>query len=456
MLRPVMRFGRFLLTAILLLLAVLNATSAPAPTRTMGPQGPVVSSSRPALQAPSGALEAPKNVILFIGDGMGSGHVEATSLYLGRPLIFESFPYSTTMTTNSTQGVTDSAAAATAMATGRRVNNGVISMAIPGTGEELTSTLDLWQAAGNRAGLVTTSSIDDASPAAFAAHEPTRENRTEIASDYFEQSRPNVLMGGAGDGVTETLAEAAGYTVVGDTTELLALDVGAVTHLSGQFGEGHMPPINHGREPLPTLAQMTETALHLLEDGPNGFFLMVEQEGTDTYSHGNDLELMVDAATEMEAAVEVALEWAGTEGDTMIIVTADHETGGLVVEQDNGPGELPDVRWTAGSRHTASPVPLYASGPGAGRVTAIADITELHAILNPVHRLYLPLALHTSSPSFTFSFALPRDPPDDARPLPTYHSGPAHASPNPRARSTYALICATPTSYISCRSPCCW
>ena len=381
---------RLFLAFILILLATPACGTAPAPAETTEPEsrGGLL---RPYRQPAANNFATPRNVILFLGDGMGPEHVQAASLYLGRSLIFESFPHTSTMTTDSVEGVTDSAAAATAMATGRRVNNGVISMAIPGNGEELTTTLELWQGAGSQSGLVTTTYVNDASPAAFAAHEPTRRHKHEIANDYFQQSRPNVLMGGAGDGVTEALAEAAGYTVVADAAEMLALDASSVTHVSGQFGDGEMPPINHGREPLPSLAQMTETGLDLLDDSPNGFFLMVEQEGTDSYSHANNLELMVDAVIELEAAVEVTLEWAAENGNTLIIVTADHETGGLAIQQDNGPGELPDVDWTAGSRHTASPVPIYATGPGAEGVMAVEDITELHTVLNPAFVYWLPV-----------------------------------------------------------------
>lgn len=368
---------KFTLIFIIILLMALGVRVGPGPAAALG-------------------LDAPRNVILFLGDGMGPEHVRAASMYLGRPLNFESFPYTGSMTTDSVDGVTDSAAAATAMATGRRVNNGVISMAIPGSGEELTSALELWQAQGGRAGLVTTSAINDATPAAFAAHEPSRNNKPEIAGDYFEQSRPNVLMGGAGDGVTEEQAQDAGYTIVTDAEALQALETDSVTHVSGQFGTGEMPPIHHGREPLPSLAQMTEVALDIVGAGQDGFFLLVEQEGTDTYSHENRLDLMVDAVIELEQAVEVALAWAGDAGDTLIVVTADHETGGLEIEQDNGPGELPAVTWTAGSRHTSAPVPIYARGPAAGMVTDVDDVTALHTVLAPgagtleEHRVLLP------------------------------------------------------------------
>lgn len=389
-----MDLGRILLASFLLLLATIVPGAALAPSSPPAPENRA-GMPRRYPRPVANHLETPHNVILFLGDGMGPEHVRAAHMFLGRSLVFESFPYTTTMTTESVAGVTDSAAAATAMATGRRVNNGVVSVAIPGNGEDLTTTLERWQVVGSPSGLVTTSYINDASPAAFAAHEPSRANLDEIADEYFEHTRPNVLMGGAGDGVTEAVAEAAGYTVVANAVEMLGLDASSVTHVSGQFGRHEMPPLNHGREPLPSLAQMTETGLDLLGDSLNGFFLMVEQEGTDSYSHGNNAELMVDAVIELEAAVEVALAWAGDHDDTLIIVTADHETGGLEIQRDNGPGELPDVEWTAGSRHTATPVPIYASGPGAGGVMAVEEITELHAILGPadVYSLYVPVAL---------------------------------------------------------------
>lgn len=338
--------------------------------------------------------EAPRNIILFVADGMGPEHVKAGRHFAGGPLVFETLPYSSTMTTDSVDGVTDSAASATAMATGERVENGVISVALPGDGSDLSTALEWWQARGSRTGLVTTSYMTDATPAAFGAHEPSRANREEIAIDYLQDSRPNVLLGGGGQGMAQEEAEAAGYTVVTDKGQMLALDASSVAHLSGQFGDGALPPINDGRPPLPSLAEMTETALDVLEESPNGFFLLVEQEGTDTYSHGNNLELMVDALMEFDEAVTTALTWADNTGDTLIIVTADHETGGLTVLQDNGPGALPDVSWDT-TGHTRTPVPVYGDGPGAERVAAVADVTEVYdaltANVGAAYRVYAPV-----------------------------------------------------------------
>lgn len=360
-----------ILALILLLLGVEVAPGAIGPVADLGGQQAMF------------AVDDVQNVILFVGDGMGPEHVRAARLYLDRPLVFETFAYQGSMTTDSADGITDSAASATAMASGHRVRNRAISVALPGTGRPLPTTLEMWRAQGKRTGLVTTTTINDATPAAFAAHEQLRYYTARIARDIFEDAQPNVLFGGAGDGVTVELAGEAGYTVIHDAAELEALDATSVTHVSGQFGVGPLAPINRERAPLPTLAQMTQTALDVLDEGQEGFFLLVEQEGTDSYSHINDLALMVDALIELEEAVNTAVDWAGDRDDTLILVTADHETGGLRIVQDNGPGTLPDVEWEAGTGHTARPVSIYARGPRAAQVGLVNDVVDLHRVISP-------------------------------------------------------------------------
>lgn len=367
---------------VIFLLFVLNVVLAA--FSTQGMRGLPVSVEGPELAATEDGGAGARNVILVVGDGMGQEHVRATRLYMGRDLTFENFPYSGQMATTSMSGVTDSAAGATAMATGRRVRNGVISMALPGDGAPLATALERRQALGAWTGLVTTSMVNDATPAAFGAHAPSRYDRAQIADYYFTRTRPNVLMGGMDDGVTVEAATAAGYTVATDAEALQALNMDGQTHVAGLFGQGKMT-IPATQEDLPTLAQMTTAALDQLEEAPAGFFLLVEQEATDTYSHRNDFEAVVQAVVALDEAVAAAVTWREEQPEggeeTLIVVTADHETGGLLVLGDNGAGVLPDMRWTGGAGHTALPVPIYGSGPGAALIPSVEDITQIATLL---------------------------------------------------------------------------
>ena len=158
---------------------------------------------------------APRNVIFLIGDGMGFEHVKAAGVYANgsaNTLSFEAFAYQGQMTTHSADSsVTDSAAAATAIATGVKVNNGVISMEIPGDSHELETLLEYSQRHGKTAGLVTTTYMTHATPAAFGAHQPNRGHIVHIATDYLYQTRPNVLFGGGAYGMSVPAAVSAGY-----------------------------------------------------------------------------------------------------------------------------------------------------------------------------------------------------------------------------------------------------
>ncbi len=146
------------------------------------------------LPAASAWAARPTNVIFMIGDGMGFEHVKAGGIYLtGQPgtLCFESFPYHAQVTTYSaSSSVTDSAAAATALATGHKVNNGIISLAIPGDGSELQTLLEFYKLRGARTGLVTSDAMTGATPGGFGAHETSRNNRTQIANNFSIRPGP--------------------------------------------------------------------------------------------------------------------------------------------------------------------------------------------------------------------------------------------------------------------------
>ncbi len=321
-----------------------------------------------------------RNVILCIGDGMGYEQIRAASLYLGRPLIFGEFPHTSEMATDmASPMVTDSAAAGTASATGTKVYSGVLSVAMPGDRSPLETVLEFFQKKQKRVGLVSNCSMTDATPAAFASHQSSRSNRSGIAADFLNLTRPNVLFGGGGAGLTVGAAQAAGYAVVVDKHGLAALQPGQYSHVSGQFGSGNMPYAYDGLGDLPELADMTRTALSLLHN-PDGFFLMVEGGMIDQACHANDLPRAVAEVLAFERAVAEVMAWAATRSDTLVVVTADHETGGLEVLADAGPGILPEASWTSWD-HTAAPVPVFAWGANADLVDLVRDNIDIHLLL---------------------------------------------------------------------------
>ncbi|MBN2476858.1 MAG: alkaline phosphatase [Pirellulales bacterium] len=322
----------------------------------------------------------PKNVILMIGDGMGLQHVIAARMFLGGEIVFDEFPFQAEVTTHSANAsITDSAASGTAMATGQKVNNGVISVATPGDGSDLTTSLEVHRTAGKMTGLVTTTAITNATPATFGAHAASRTFAAEIAADMLTQTRPNVLFGGGGVGMTSEDAIANGYTVVSDRAGMQALATESVTLVSGQFGTGHLPYELDGLGSLPHLSEMTTTALAILDNDPDGMFLMVEGGRIDHAGHINDIERNVRETAEFARAVEIVLDWAAGRADTLVLVTADHETGGLTVLADRGAGVAPEVSWSTGG-HTAANVPVYAWGSNAHFVTGVLDNTEIAAL----------------------------------------------------------------------------
>jgi len=324
----------------------------------------------------------PGNIILLIGDGMGFAQVKASSLFetgTEEGLSFQTFPVQAEVKTAAFGGVvTDSAAAATAMATGHKVINGVISTALLGDFETL---LEYYKRFGKRVGLVSTAHITHATPAAFGAHNPDRGNYDDIAADYLTQSRPHVLFGGGGKGMSPEEAETAGYVVVDTTAELTGIDSETAGFVSGQFGVGHLPYSFDGLGSLPTLRQMTEKALEILENDADGFFMMIEAGRIDHASHGNDIIRTVYETIELSDTISMLLEWADGRNDTVILLTADHETGGLTVTEETAIGVTPVVSWSRGG-HTGVNVPLYAWGKNADLFdVGILDNTDIYRII---------------------------------------------------------------------------
>jgi alkaline phosphatase len=334
--------------------------------------------------AKSTNASAAKNVIFIIGDGMGFEQVKAAGMYASGAagtLSFESLPYKGQVTIYSADdSVTDSAAAGTAMATGVKVNNGVISMKIPGDSSELKTMLELYKKKGKAVGLVSTAFISHATPAAFGAHEPARGNYKEIIKDYLTQTKPDVLLGGAKH-ITPSAASDAGYTVVTNRKGLLALDTDKVTRLSGQFGKNHMPYEYDGIGKLPHLSDMAMVAIDILDNDPDGFFLMIEAGRIDHAGHGKNIKRNIFEMIELSNTVKKTLQWAKGRKDTLLIVTSDHETGGLrVIESDPAKNKFPKVEWKLGG-HTNVNVPVYAWGVGAEEFAGVMDNTDFFLMI---------------------------------------------------------------------------
>ena len=312
---------------------------------------------------------------------MGPEQIKAARYYAGTDLFFESAPWQSEATTFSSDSTTtDSAAAATAIATGEKVDNGFISTESRGTSAELETILEYFKAKDKRVGLVTTAYMTHATPAAFGAHETSRNNISEIAFDYLNQTLPNILFGGGGNGMTIESALAAGYTVVTDSEGLFALDTDNEVFVSGQFGNTHLPYEYDGLGPLPHLSDMATVALDVLDNDPDGFFLMIEGGRIDHACHVNDLSRCIFEILEFSVTVETVFNWIQGRDDTLLIVTADHETGGLTDIADNGPGIIPEATWGS-FNHTSTMVPVYAYGLNAELAAAISDNTEIHTLM---------------------------------------------------------------------------
>lgn len=296
------------------------------------------------------------NIILMIGDGMGWGQLNATMKFLGPSvnLTIEELTYLGDVETYSLNDpATDSAAAATALATGNRTNNNMVSMTP--SGKILTSILEASEALGKSSGLVTTTPVSHGTPAAFGAHVPHRSDQLTIASQEINKGI-EVLLGGGKSWFTTLLGQAYanGYYLVENRTELL--NAVMEDYLLGLFSDGDLS-YEYDRDPLldPHILEMTNISLQILERNPNGFFLMVEGGRIDHASHNNDINNTIGEVIAFNEAVEVAYEFAQQNSGTLLIVVADHETGGLIVNMSS---PVLDYQFTS-TAHTGAPVPVF-------------------------------------------------------------------------------------------------
>ncbi len=329
---------------------------------------------------------------------MGFQHVQAGRFYAngseGGGLLFEGLPYKGQAVTTLPNGaVTDSATSGTALATGyQHPANGTISTDT--SGNPVQTILEKARSFGWRTGIITTDDIGGATPGSFGAHEPDRGLVAEIRYDYIVDdsnhaaSLPNVLFGGGASADYAALATSAGYTVVTGITDLNLLDLLGLAQprLLGQFAPSVLT-LEITRSPdstEPRLSDMVRRGLELLSMEPAGFFLVVEGALIDKLSHVNNTVALGPEMAQFELAFQEAMTWVESNGgfqNTLVLVTADHETGGLNVPDGQYvlPGVMPELSWSS-TGHTAADVPIYASWPPSIAGTQI-DNTETFFVM---------------------------------------------------------------------------
>ncbi len=381
--------------------------------------------------------ERAKNVIFIVGDGMGIAHRELVRLAtVGREgdLAMNQLRYqgwTQTDPADPEEVVTDSAAGATAFSTGQRSYNGAIAVDLDEN--PLRTLLERAERAGKSTGLVTTSQVTDATPASFGAHVADRGNQSEIARQYLEETRPEVILGGGEDwwypegeegqwpdappsdptegsrstaGNLVERAEELGYEYVSDAEGLAQADGRRLLGLfANQEMFEHVGPSAPLYEPAVPLPVMAEKALDVLRRDRDGFFLVIEEEGIDEMAHHGHAAELIQSGQALDETVALARDFADEHGDTLVVVVADHETGGLAIElvdeeDESGEGEQAEegpftlagtdltftVDWTTGG-HTGAATPASAEGPGASGMIEVRDNTDIHDLVLDAMRL---------------------------------------------------------------------
>lgn len=351
------------------------------------------------VQGQDESAAAPENIILFVGDGMGLAQIELTAYQRtgsgdrATPgLLFEDLPVVGVVTTHSADSfVTDSAAAATAFACGVKTNNGMLGQEPDGTSAE--SILKIAARQGMATGVVSSVPVNHATPAGFIANVDSRHDADGILTQYFEYNVADVILGGGMslESLTQEqvheMATAAGYDCIIDPSALG--EIGGGDRVFGHFDvedNGHLAYLADRTGDAagePRLVDLAMAAVEALSADEDGFFLMVEGGAIDWAGHANDAENVINETLEFEAAIDAVcylLEDLGRLDDTLIIVTADHETGGLTLpgpyRSSLASGSTAEVAWGS-TGHTGTPVPLWAAGPGSAAFAGRYDNTDI-------------------------------------------------------------------------------
>lgn len=310
-----------------------------------------------------------RNVILVLGDGVGINHILASRLILYGPdgrMYCERLPVTGLSNTAPLDEsyITDSGAAATALATGHKTARAMIGMTPDSTPK--LSIIELFRNAGYSTGIISTGQLSDATPAGFSVKSPHRSLKEQIARD-MSNTNINFLMGASeifykkgSDGKTPIdIAKSRGYSIATNKSELMNLNSDKILALIDSMNL--LKDVYH-RDKLPTLAEVTLKAIEILNRNKKGFFLLVEEDGTDDYSHSHDIIGVKEQMKQMDEAVKAIVDFARKDGKTLVIVTSDHETGGLNIIKANRSKSFIKIAWATGD-HTPQPVPVYSIGP---------------------------------------------------------------------------------------------
>ena len=343
----------------------------------------LLAAGRAAAAEPADSV---RNVIYMIGDGMGLAHVSMLAIEGGyAPTAFDRAQGIALISTYSADNrVTDSAAAGTALATGSKTGNSMLGC--DPDGKPLRSLMQRAVDQGRSAGIVVCCYLQHATPAAFYAHVRSRGDRKAITQDLLA-SDIDVLIGGGRKWLARNCPEGGtyldafrgrGYRVVDSLAQADAVHAG---RLLGVLADAHLP---NAKERGDYLCRATGKALEILSNNADsvgrGFVLMVEGSLIDGAGHANDPEWLLDEMRDFERAVAAAMDFADRTPGTLVVVAADHETGGLAIPSCDNDFTRSEsgIRYVFGSKsHTATYVPVYLYGTGAGRIRGIMDNTQL-------------------------------------------------------------------------------
>lgn len=348
--------------------------------------------NKPAL--PTG--EPPKNIILMIGDGMGLTQITAGLYSNGKSLNLDKFPVTGLIKTHSASHlITDSGAGATAFSCGCKTFNGAIGVCADKN--PCLTILEQAEQQGIATGLVATSSITHATPASFIAHVPDRGDAQAIAA-FFLQTDIDLFIGGGLKYFNERTADQRNLV-----QELTTKGYAVSTYSEKKLSEINPTPekpfiwfaareepesVDKGRDYLPPATRLSVDFLKKRSE--KGFFLMVEGSQIDWACHANDATRAVREMLDFDAAIGEALRFAEADGHTLVVVTADHETGGMALEQSRSPDSL-DMTFTS-AQHTASLVPVFAYGPGAEQFGGVYDNTGIYQKMRDLLGFPVPVA----------------------------------------------------------------